>query len=170
MDIHELIRYRKSVRAWDDRPVDRSIVERIMESARFAPSAKNGQEWRVIAVTDQSVREKLGRDIAKQPFVAEAPVVLAICGDASVGDMRCGQPRMPMDVGILIDHITLVAANEGLGSCWIGSFDGPGAAKLLGVPEPWEVAQLLPIGYPADPSQITKPRKPLNEILAWEQW
>ncbi|MCK5735860.1 MAG: nitroreductase family protein, partial [Spirochaetaceae bacterium] len=50
MNITELIKYRKSVRAWADKPVDDETVEKIIDAARFAPSAKNLQDWRVIAV------------------------------------------------------------------------------------------------------------------------
>ncbi len=170
MDIHELIRYRKSVRSWENRDVEPAMVERIVESARYAPSAKNGQEWHVIAVTDAGKRKKLGNDIAGQPFVSQAPVILAVCGDTTVGDMRCGQPRMPVDIGTLTDHLMLVAAHEGLGTCWIGAFDGGEAATLLDVPNGWAVAALLPLGYPDDASPITKSRRSLDDLLSWETY
>jgi nitroreductase len=173
MDIHKLISHRRSVRSWADRPVDRGTITRILETARFAPSAKNKQEWHVVVVRDAAARRRLGEECARQSFVGEAPAVLVVCGDTSMGVMRCGQPRMPVDVAIFIDHITLVAAAEGLGTCWIGSFDAEIAGEIVGVPEGWVVAQLLPLGYPAsDDVDAAKPkqRKSLEEIVSWETW
>jgi nitroreductase len=170
VDIYELIRLRKSVREWSDRAIDPALLTRIIDGARLAPSAKNGQEWHVVAVSDESARRSLGYDCAGQPFVAEAPVVLAVCGDATVGTMKCGIPRMPVDCAILIDHITLIAVAEGLGTCWIGSFDQNGAQAIVGAPDGWEVMQLLPIGYPADPTPQEKRRKAIEDILSWERW
>ncbi len=173
MNIHELVAYRRSVRTWADRDVDTALITQILETARLAPSARNGQEWHVVVVRDDDARRRLGEECAGQPFVGEAPVVLVVCGDSSMGTMRCGQPRMPMDIAILIDHITLVAAAEGLGTCWIGSFDAKMAGEIAGVPDGWVVAQLLPLGYPGDDSsdgKKAKRRKPLEEIVSWERW
>ena len=170
MNITELIKYRKSVRRWADKPVDIETVEKIIDAARFAPSANNLQDWRVIAVREPSLRAKM-TDVARgQKFVGEAPVILVICGDSSTGEMSCRMPRSVVDATILIDHITLVAADEGLGTCWIGSFDQDACRKLLGVPEGWEVVELLPLGYPADPSAVNKPRKSVAEVLNWDGW
>ncbi len=172
MDIHDVVRLRKSVRSWENREVDEETIRRILDSARLAPSAKNGQEWHVVVVRDGERRRQLGVECANQRFVGEAPAVLVVCGDASMGTMRCGQPRMPVDVAILIDHITLIAAAEGIGSCWIGSFDPVLAGRIAGVPEGWEVVQLLPIGYPAagETGEKRKRRKSLDEIVSWERW
>ena len=170
MDIYELINTRKSVRSWQKKPVERALIEKIIGTARLAPSAKNVQEWYIVAVTDESSRRNLGEGCAKQPFVAQAPVVLAICADPGVGTMRCGQPRAPIDAAILIDRITLLAVAEGLGTCWIGSFDQECAKNAIGCPDAWEIIELLPMGYPADPSPAKKNRKKLDEILSWERW
>ena len=170
MNITELIKYRKSVRAWADKPVDDETVEKIIDAARFAPSAKNLQDWRVIAVRDLELKAKM-TDVARgQKFVGKAPVILAICGDTSTGMMSCEIPRSVVDATILIDHITLVASGEGLGTCWIGSFDQEACRKLLGVPEGWEVVELLPLGYPANPSPVNKTRKSVAELLSWNRW
>ncbi len=110
-------------------------------------------------------------DVARgQKFVGEAPVVLAICGDTSTGVMSCEMPRSVVDATILIDHITLVAAGEGLGTCWIGSFDQEACRELLQIPKGWEVVELLPLGYPANSSPVQKPRKRVSEILNWNCW
>ncbi len=170
MNITELIKYRKSVRSWSDKPVETEMIEKIIDTARFAPSAKNLQDWKVIAVRDSELRSRMTEVARGQRFVGEAPVVLAICGDSSTGIMSCDMPRSVVDATILIDHITLAAAAEGLGTCWIGSFNQDACRKLLGIPDGWEVVELLPLGYPADPSVVNKKRKSMEEILDWDYW
>jgi nitroreductase len=170
MNITELIRYRKSVRSWADKSVSRETVEKIIDTARFAPSAKNLQDWKVIAVRDPELRSRMTEVARGQRFVGEAPVILAVCGDTSTGIMTCEMPRSVVDAAILIDHITLAAAGEGLGTCWIGSFDQGACRKLLRIPDGWEVVELLPLGYPADPSEVSKKRKSVEEILDWDYW
>ena len=170
MNITELIKYRKSVRSWADKPVDTETVEKIIDAARFAPSANNLQDWRVIAITESALRAKMVEIARGQKFVGEAPVILVICGDSSTGEMSCKMPRSVIDATILIDHITLIAAGEGLGTCWIGSFDQEACRKLLRISGGWEVVELLPLGYPASPSPVNKPRKRVSEVLNWNLW
>lgn len=170
MNITELVKYRKSVRSWSDKPVDIETVEKIIDAARFAPSAKNLQDWRVIAVTEPELRVKMTEIANGQNFVGEAPVILVICGDSSTGMMSCDMPRWVVDATILIDHITLAAAGEGLGTCWIGSFNQKACRELLHIPDGWEVVELLPLGYPANPSPVKKSRKSVSEVLNWNLW
>ncbi len=170
MNITELIKYRKSVRSWANKDLRPETVEKIIDAARFAPSARNCQDWRVLAVDNPDLRRQLADIAGGQRFVGEAPVVLAICGDSSSGEMSCRMPRSVVDATILIDHITLVAAAEGLGTCWIGSFDQDACRKLLRLPEGWNVVELLPLGYPADPSPVEKSRNSVKDILNWNSW
>ncbi|MCK5250686.1 MAG: nitroreductase family protein [Spirochaetaceae bacterium] len=170
MNITELIKYRKSVRSWANKDLRPETVEKIIDAARFAPSARNCQDWRVLAVDNPDLRRQLADIAGGQRFVGEAPVVLAICGDSSSGEMSCRMPRSVVDATILIDHITLVAAAEGLGTCWIGSFDQDACRKLLRLPEGWNVVELLPLGYPADPSPVEKSRNSVRDILNWNSW
>jgi nitroreductase len=84
--------------------------------------------------------------------------------------MHCGQEAYPIDVAIAIDHITLSAVEEGLGTCWIGHFDEAPIKKLLGIPAHVRIVELLPLGYPADPSPKEKHRLPLKEIVMMDRW
>ena len=84
--------------------------------------------------------------------------------------MRCGQPAYPIDVAIAMDHLALAAAAEGLGTCWIGSFDEALVKQILGIPAEVRVVQLMPLGYPVDPSPVVKSRLSLEKILHYERW
>jgi nitroreductase len=170
MDVYEAIRTRKSVRAFRDTPVEQAVLLRVMEAARAAPSAKNAQEWRFVAVRDRETRERIARDAARQVFIGTAPVLLACCALTDGRVMRCGQPAYPIDVAIAMDHLSLAAAAEGLGTCWIGSFDEQLVKQILGIPAAARVVDLMPLGYPVDPSPAAKSRLSMEEILHAERW
>jgi nitroreductase len=171
MNVSEAIRRRRSVRAYLDKPVEQEKLERVLEAARRAPSAKNMQEWKFVVVRDKATREKLIDAARGQKFVGEAPVVIAACGTITDYVMTCGQLTYPIDVAIAVDHMTLQAAEEGLGTCWIGAFHEDKAKELLGIPKEIRVVALLPLGYPAESlAPREKARKPLSEIVLWEKW
>ena len=106
---------------------------------------------------------------SNQSFVAEAPVVIAACAETDGRLMKCGQMAYPIDVAISIDHMTLKAVEEGLGTCWIGSFDESQVKSLLKIPPEMRVVELLTLGYPASIPNPT-PRKALNQIIRYEKW
>ncbi len=170
MDVYEAIRTRKSVRSFQDRPVEREKLLRVLEAARLAPSAKNLQEWRFVVVTSPQKRRRLAREAAGQEFIGQAPVVIAACAETDGARMRCGLPRHLIDVAIAIDHLTLAAAAEGLGTCWIGAFDPQRVRQILEIPPEIVVVELLPLGYPQDPAPVSKSRLPLEAILHEERW
>ena len=170
MDVYEAIRLRKSVRAWQDRDVPENLLSRILDAARLAPSARNLQEWRFIIVRDPKVREALTPAANNQAFVGQAPVVLACCADTNSHVMRCGQLCYPIDLACVIDHITLLATAEGLGTCWIGAFYEDQVRKILDVPEAIRIVALLPIGWPVDAAPAEKNRLPLSSLLHFDRW
>ncbi len=170
MTVAEAIRLRKSVRAWVDRPVEEEKLRAVLEAGRLAPSASNKQEWRFVVVREEATRRKLGPAARDQAFVGEAPVVIACCAVTDEHRMSCGQLCYPIDCAIAIDHMTLAATELGLGTCWIGAFHEDKVKALLGIPEDVRVVELLPLGYPADPSPKDKKRMALDELVRWERW
>lgn len=170
MEVYDSIRTRKSVRSYLDRPVEKEKLDRVLNAVRLAPSAGNRQEWRFVVVTDPEKRRRLAEEAAGQRFIAEAPVVVAACAEIDGKIMRCGEACYPIDVAIAIDHLTLAAVAEGLGTCWIGSFDPDTVRRILDIPEQIVVVELLPLGYPKDPKPVTKSRLPLETIVRYEKW
>ena len=169
MDVFDVIKERRSVRAYADKPVEKEKLDKIFEATRLAPSACNYQEWRFVVVTEKSKREALMVAADKQKFVAEAPVVIACCAETDGHKLRCGEPCYTIDVTIAIDHITLAAVALGLGTCWIGSFNPEQVREILNIPQEIRVVELLTLGYPAD-SPREKNRKPIDEIVHYEEW
>ena len=169
MDVLEVIRNRRSVRAYTDTPVTPDQIGRLLEAARLAPSASNRQEWRFVVVTDARRRAELCKAAGDQKFVAQAPVVIAACAETDGHLMRCGEPCYPIDVAIAVDHMTLQAVAEGLGTCWIGAFDAQQAKQVLGIPAEIRVVELLTVGHPAGEPR-PRSRLPLERIVHWETW
>ena len=170
MDIYKAIRTRKSVRSFLDRDIEEDKLQRILEAVRLAPSAKNLQEWRFVVVRDRHKREQLAQAAYNQTFVGEAPVVIACCAETDKHVMRCGLECYPIDVAIAVDHLTLAAVSEGLGTCWIGSFEGEKVKQILGIPQEIIVVAMLPLGYPLDTAIKQKSRLKLEEIVHYERW
>lgn len=169
MNVYEAIKERRSVRAYQDKPVPEEVLNRILEAARLAPSSNNRQPWKFVVVKDSKMRGKLVEAARNQSFVGEAPVVIAAVGLDPEKVMRCGIPADPVDVAIAIDHMTLAAVEEGLGTCWVGAFDQEKVREVLGIPASYNVIELLPLGYPAD-SPRAKERKSLDEIVGYEKF
>ncbi len=170
MNVYEAIVARKSVRAFLDQDVPEETLNRILDAARLAPSARNLQEWRFIVVRDAAMRQKLAQAAKGQKQVSEAPVVLVCCAETNNHVMTCGQLCYPIDLAIIIDHITLCATAENLGTCWIGAFYADEVKKLLNIPADVPVVSLLPLGYPQFSSGPPKDRLPLENILRYERW
>lgn len=169
MDVLKAIQSRRSIRAYDSREVEEGKLLRVLESGRLSPSAGNRQERRFIIIRDAHTRKLLCMAAGNQRFVAEAPVVIAACSVEKEYVMSCGQLAYPIDTAIAVDHMTLQAVEEGLGTCWIGAFDEKKVKEILQIPDNVRVVSLLPIGYPSTIPQ-SGPRKSLDEIVMWEKW
>jgi nitroreductase len=169
MDVMEAIRRRRSIRSYAGREVEDEKLNAVLEAGRLAPSANNRQEWKFVVVKDKALRGKLSEAAKGQRFVAEAPVVIAACAVETEKVMSCGQLAYPIDLAIAVDHMTLKAVEEGLGTCWIGAFYEDKVKSALGIPENVKIVALLPLGYPASVSSNYM-RKPLDEIVCYERW
>jgi nitroreductase len=170
MDVYTAIATRKSVRAFQDREVPEELLLRLLEAARLAPSACNFQEWRFVVVRNPETRKRLATTANSQMFIGEAPVLIVCCAETDGHVMACGQQCYPINVAIAIDHLTLCAAAEGLGTCWIGAFDEREVKEILDIPKQIRVVELLPLGYPRYPSPVNKIRFPLQKIVKYEKW
>ena len=169
MDVMDAIKQRESVRSYKSTPVEDKKLQLLLEAARLAPSASNRQEWRFVVVTDKKTRRKLMEAAANQGFVAEAPVIIVVCAQTDNHVMMCGQPFYPIDIAIAIDHITLKAVEEGLGTCWIGAFNEKAVQAILRIPPEIRVVSLLTVGYPQT-LRSKKSRKKFDEIVRYECW
>lgn len=166
MDVYEAMEKRYSVRSYQDREVEQEALERVLNAGRIAPSATNAQEWKFVVAQSGELISALAK-AADQPFLAEAPVIVAAVATNPDRLMHCGVASGPVDCAIALDHMTLAAVAEGLGTCWIGHFDQDACCELLGVPPTGRIIELLALGHPAD-SPKQKSRKPLGEVVSYD--
>jgi len=169
VDVYEAIRSRRSIRGYRDRPVPEDVLRRVLEAARRAPSARNRQEWRFLAARDPGVRQALAGAVRGNTFVGQAPVILAFCATEDTDVMSCGQKAGPIDVSIALAFVTLAAVAEGLGTCWLGSFEEAKVKAILGVPDGARVVAMTPLGWPAE-TPDAKPRKAFDEVVRFDHW
>jgi nitroreductase len=168
MDLYEAIKKRYSCRNYASKPIEAEKLDRILEAASLAPSAKNLRDWRFVVVTDEKKRKELAAAANEQMFIATAPAIIVGCSNTD-STMRCGQKIAPIDLGIAMEHIALAATAEGLATCWIGSFYPEKIRKVLDIPENIAIIELMPIGYPAD-KETHKPRENIKKIVCFEEW
>ncbi|HHF52696.1 MAG TPA: nitroreductase [Candidatus Aminicenantes bacterium] len=171
MSVMDIMKSRRSVRRYKDKPIPEDILNKVLEAARIAPSGKNFQPWKFIIVRDREKREELAVASRNQAFVAQAPVVIAACGFPGKSYQHQGNymKSWPIDVSIAMDHLMLMAWEEGLGTCWIGAFREDEVKRILSIPDDVRVLALTPLGYP-DEEPRDRGRKELSEIISYDKY
>jgi len=169
MEFYEALKARRSIRKFKPAPVEPDKIDRILDAARIAPSAKNSQPWQFIVIRDDKVKLALKEAYDKEWFYA-APVIVCVCGDPSKAWIRRdGKSYLDVDIAIAFEHLILASAAEGLGSCWIGAFDPAAVRRALGLPEDIVPLAMTPLGYP-DEAPRPFVRKTIAEIVRRDRW
>jgi nitroreductase len=170
MDFLELVKKRRSVRSYLDKPVDDALLDTVLEAGRLAPSACNNQPWVFIVLKDPAARQNL-QSVYKREWFLRAPIIIAVCCDRSASWKRAdGRDYGDVDIAIALDHMTLAATEADLGTCWIANFNAAEAKKLLKLPENIDPVAFTPLGCPGPEAAIKKPRKAINEIVFREYY
>ena len=174
MTFLDLVRRRHSVRAYRPDPVPDDLLASVLEAGRLAPTASNRQPFRIIVVQTRGREAELRRVYDSEWFV-EAPLILCVCAvraEAWRRTMYDGRSHADVDAAIVMDHLTLAAADLGLGTCWIAAFDPAAAREVLAIPDEGEPMLFTPLGYAADasPSPRHAQRRPLEELVRYERW
>ena len=161
MDAIEALRTRRSVRAYDDRPVERKLIETIVDCGRLAASARNEQPWEFIAVTDAAARRRIADAANHGKHIADAPVCIAVLSRAA---------DYYLEDGAAATQNMLVAARAcGLGACWVAGDKKDYAGKvcnILDAPPQYRLVSLVALGCPA--STPSPKKRPLSDVLHWE--
>ena len=199
MDVLEAIRKRRSIRDYKHDAIPEDVLGRLLEALRLAPTGGNRQPFKFIVVRDAPTREKVAAACRWLPgmpngqaFVADAPVVIVACGsekDAVTRFHKDGAPSLTMgvapdeidkdpveynnlmavDMAIALDHLTLVATEEGLGTCWIAALDEPELKRILAVPDEMRLLFVMPVGYAVSWPE-PRPRKALEDIICRDRY
>lgn len=163
MSMLEIIKKRRSIRAFEKREIPEEILEKLKEAIIWAPSAGNLQSRKFYFVFNQEIKEKLVEAALNQDFISEAPLVIVGCSDDKIS-WRYGERGKNLysicDVSASIQNMMLLATELGLGSCWIGAFDEKGVSKILNLPKNLRPIAIVPLGYPAEkpsaPPRVSK--------------
>jgi nitroreductase len=166
--VMKLLKGRRSIRRYRDEPVPDDLLETVLEAGRWAPSASNRQPWDFVVVRDPEIRAAVAEHAAyffiKWAHVEEAPVIIALCGDARNPVYR---QFLHEDIGLAGSQMMLQAAALDLGTCWVGGLDRDAIGQILKVPSHVEVVGLLTLGFPAEDPEPPA-RKPLSQIVHYD--
>lgn len=173
MDVLQAIADRRSIRKYQDIPVENEKIKQILDAARLAPSWKNQQCWRFLVLTESAKKKRLLEAFPEgnpgKGALAQAPCIIVVCADPAESGVENGIDYYIADTAIAFEHLCLAAHALGLGTCWMGWFaEGP-IKEALGIPEGIRVVGMTPVGYP-DQSPKPRPRKELAEIAFYENW
>ncbi len=162
MDILDLIKNRRSIRHFSSRDVENYKVDKILEAAKWAPSAGNLQARDFILVKDSKTRDKIARAALNQGFISEAPVVFVVCANRRRSGERYGFRGESLyciqDASASVQNMLLMIHSLELGSCWVGAFDEEEIREILDIPTGVSPIAIIPIGYPAE-IPMTPPRR-----------
>ncbi len=170
MDFLELIRKRYSCRNFSKKEVEIEKIEKILEVARLAPTARNYQPQRLLILNQEEQLQKLG---SCTQYGWNAPVIIIVFYDKLVSykrDKYDGYEFGDIDTSIVVTHMMLEAQNLGLGTTWIGSFDPKKLVELYEIPENLVPVVILAVGYPHDDSIPSKLHFQRNEVSDFVYW
>jgi nitroreductase len=193
MEFEQVVRKRRMVRHFKPNPLERDVIERVLDLARRAPSAGFTQGQSFVVVTDPEVKLEIARLCGEahytqagfHPFISGAPVLVVPCTSEAAYHRRYQEPDkvqedgseiewpVPywyMDIGCSVMTILLAVVNEGLAAGFAGTHDLDGLRSLLGLPAEVTPVGVIPIGHPAPDKRspsLKRGRKPLENVVKW---
>jgi len=181
MALLDIIKHRKSVRNFLDRPVEPEKITMCLEAARLAPSACNSQPWRFIVVDDRQLKNKLCQAAFSgiysiNSFCKVAPVIVVVISEKSkflarIGGMFRGTKYYLIDIGIAGEHFVLQAEDLGLGTCWIGWFNERAVKSILNIPQYKKIDILIALGYyDREKVRSEHSRGPIDKIASFNSY
>ena len=171
MDVLEAIRGRRSIRAFKSKKVAQETVEKLLDAARWAPSAGNIQPWEFIVVRKPEIKRALAEAALDQTFIEEAPVVIVVCANENRSSQGYGVRGKTLyciqDTAAAIQNIHLAAYSLGLGACWVGAFREEEVGEILKIPQGIRPVAIVPVGYPAE-TPPPRNRRHMSQIVHYE--
>lgn len=168
MEVFEAIHKRRSIRNFDPtKNITDEQIEKLLEAARWAPSAGNSQSWFFVIVKDQKTKKLLTEASWNQEFISQASILIVCCADLKRAEVTYKERGKTLyaiqDVTLAAQNIWLAATEMGLASVWVGAFEENKVAKIIDLPSNLRPIAILPIGYPAE-SPKPPSRRSIKEI------
>jgi nitroreductase len=167
MDFLELNKQRRSIRDYSDKPIPHDVLEKIVDAARFAPTARGVEPWEFIVITAPEKLKKIAELAENGRFIAQAKACIAVF---------CRDTKYYLEDGCAATQNLLLAATAlKVGSCWVAGDKKPYAsliASLLNLPPAVKLVSLVALGYPkyAGSSFRLIDKRPLKDVLHWESF
>jgi nitroreductase len=159
----EVLRTRRSIRTYAERPVGRGIIEEIIDCARLAPTAMNDQPWDFVVLTAREDLRRIPPMLGHGEFIANAAfAVLVLARDTDCALEDCSAAA---------ENLLIAAAAHGIGSCWVAGARqsyAPVVAKAFGAPEDRQLIAIVSFGYPAENPEVGK--RSLTDVLHWDRF
>jgi nitroreductase len=164
MDAIDVLRKRRSVRIFQDKPVAKADLEAIVDVARFAPTARNVQPWEFVVITNSKVLTEISKLAENGRFISGSKACIAVF---------CADTKYYLEDGCAATvNILNAAAALSIGSCWVAGDKKDychEVARLLGAPLDHKLVSLIALGYPQDKNSFKLVEKrPLGELIHWE--
>jgi len=163
MDLIELLKKRRSVREFSDKPISKEDLEKIVDTARYAPTARNVQPWEFLIVIEKEVLKKIAGITEHGKFIANGAACILVFSQ--------GTKYFLEDCSAATQNIMLAAAALGIGSCWVAGDKKPYVGEfnlLLGVPSTLRLVSIIALGYPfSDKILPAVQKRTLEEVLHW---
>ena len=160
MDVYECLRSRRTVREFKADPVSVETLEKILSAARWAPSSRNQQPWRLVVIRDRETLTRIGETARTGSFIGRAPLAIALVME------NADQPGM--DGGRALQQMEVMAWAEGMGTCFVTLTDDENrrVCGILNIPETMDLITVLPFGYRRDDFQGRgAPRIPMSDMV-----
>lgn len=149
MQALEAIMTRRSIREFQDKPVEKELIEKLLRAAMRAPSAGNQQPWWFIVVEDRKKLESISDFHPYAKMCRQAALAIVVCGDPS---MEKHPGFWVQDCAAAVENLLLAAHSLGLGAVWTGVYPrddrASGTSKLFGLPTNVIPFAIIPIGWP----------------------
>jgi nitroreductase len=170
----DVVRQRAMIRVYKSELVSEEKIQQLLKYAARAPSGGNLQPWEFVVVKNPEVRAKLAKAAMDQTSVATAPVIIVTCADIQRAGSQVGTRGSfisLVDTAFASLLILLGAIEQGLGACFVASYDAEEVAKLFGLPPHVRPVGLITVGYPAEaPRKPTTKKIPLKKLVHVDKW
>jgi nitroreductase len=195
VEFAQLVRKRRTVRRFEDRPVDRGVLEEIARLAQRTPSAGFSQGQRLVIVTDPAQRRRVAATCGEQhyaeagfgPWISECAAQFIPCVSEQIYHRRYQEadkldhgeeiewptPYWWVDIGKTSMVVMLAAHDAGLAAGFAGPQDVPGLRRVLGLPDEFHPIGVIPVGHPLPDQRspsLSRGWLPLAEFAHWERW
>ena len=167
MDVLKAIKQRRSIRQFTDEPIEKDVLERLLDAARWAPTASNQQRWRFVVIASPSVKELI-RKFAPGIFAMPAAFIV-ICVEKAPDAKPWDEVTYLADCAIAAQNVMLAAYEMGIGSCVALSYAKVAIKEILSLPDDVEPLLIVTLGYPAEAPE-PPPRLQLNQIAFMDEY